>query len=272
MNRPILITILVSLFIHLAFLLPLLKHAPEKALAKSQPKDQTVEINLVPPTPKPSQTPQKEPLKEPQPEDDTPPPPRHMEDDRSKANTSDGLAEKSGGKPSKASQKGDSEPQPKPASEKELIASQHESKQAKALKAIFGKETKVQGGEKENNQSKLNEISDLELDDSLVESPLSKIQEEKARWFNEALRRITDQVSYIWVKPDGIGKNTRGVIQLKLDQQGYLLSSWIHLPSGNRDLDDSALRAIRGVIRYQIPSSPKLSRYYRNLKFEYSGG
>ena len=268
MNRPILITILVSLFIHLAFLLPLLKHAPEKPIAKSQPKEQTVEISLVPPITKPSQAPQQEP----QPEDDTPPPPKHMEDDRSKANTSDGLAEASGGKPSKASQKGDSEPQPNQASEKKLIASRQESKQAKALKEIFGQETKVQGGEKENKQSKLNEISDLELDDSLVESPLTKIQEEKARWFNEALRRITDQVSYIWVKPEGIGKNTRGVIQLKLDQQGYLLSSWIHLPSGNRDLDDSALRAIRGVIRYQIPSSPKLSRYYRNLKFEYSGG
>ena len=268
MNRPILITILVSLFIHLAFLLPLLKHAPEKPLAKSQPEKQTVEISLVPPKPTPPQAPKVEP----QPEDDTPPPPRHMEDDRTKANTSDGLAEESGGKPSKASQKGDSEPQPNQASAKELLASQHDSAQAKALKEIFGKETKIQGGEKENKQSKLNEISDLELDDSLVESPLSKIQEEKARWFNEALRRITDQVSYIWVKPDGVGKNTRGVIQLKLDQQGYLLSSWIHLPSGNRDLDDSALRAIRGVIRYQIPASPKLSRYYRNLKFEYSGG
>ncbi len=135
MNRPILITILVSLLIHLAFLLPLLKHAPEKPLTKSQPKSQTVEISLVQPKSEPTPAPKVEP----QPEDDTPPPPRHI-------NTSDGLAEESGGKPSKASQKGNSEPQPNQASAKELLASQHDSAQAKALKEIFGKETKIQGG------------------------------------------------------------------------------------------------------------------------------
>ncbi len=262
MNRPILITILVSLFIHLAFLLPLLKHAPEKKLAKSQPKSQTVEISLVQPKSEPTP---------PQPEDDTPPPPRHMEDDRTKANTSDGLAEESGGKPSKASQKGDSEPQPNQASEKELIASQHESAQAKALKADLGKkDTNNQSGEIQN-QSHVNEG---DAGNSSSKKHINKAQEEKARWYNETLRRISEQVAYIWVKPEGTSKYTRGVIKLKLDQQGYLLNSWIDIPSGNWELDASALNAVRGVIRYQIPSPYQGQRnyYYSELSLNYRGG
>ena len=263
MNRPILITILVSLFIHLAFLLPLLKHAPEKPLAASQPKNQTVEISLVQPKPEPPQAPKVEP----QPEDDTPPPPRHMEDDRTKANTSDGLAEKSGGKSSKASQKGDSEPEPNQASEKEIIASQHESAQAKELKANIGnKDTANQGGEIQN-QSKLAEGA---KGTNTTKQNINDEQEEKARWHNETLMRIREQISYIWIKPEQISERAKGTIQFKLDSQGYLLTAWIHTPSGNWVLDASILRAVKGVIRYQIPPNQPPNR--RNILFNYRGG
>mgnify|MGYP000061138331 CR=1 FL=1 len=266
MNRTLKFTIAFSLLIHLAFLWPLLSLAPQKQAPASQPQDKTVEITLTQPQPKVAPSP---PIK-PKPED-KPPPPRHTEDDIEKANTSDGIAEESGGKPTQAKQKGEGEAS-KPSNQKQFIATQKAAKRAEALKSIFGQETKLAGGAQENNEAKLDEISDNELDNSLVKSPLTKAQEEKARWYNEVLRKIGEQISYIWVKPEGVSARTRGVIQLKLDQQGYLLSSWIHLPSGNPDLDDSALRAIRGVIRYQIPNSPSLYRYYKNLKFEYSGG
>lgn len=267
MNRTIKFTVVFSLFIHLAFLWPLLSSAPNKLpTANPAKKDQTVEITLTQAKPKVVPPPV-----EPQAED-KPPPPKHMEDDIEKANNSDGVAEKAGGKPTQAKQKGDSKSNTTKASNQSLIATQKEAKNAEALKSIFGQDTKVAGSTDKSNDAKLNEVSDSELDNSLVESPLTKAQEEKARWYNEVLRRIGEQVSYIWVKPEGASASTRGVIQLKLDQQGYLLSSWVHLPSGNPDLDDSALRAIRGVIRYKIPNSPSLYRYYRNLKFEYSGG
>ncbi len=268
MNRTIKFTIAFSLVIHLAFLWPWPSHAPQQPASINPAKDQTVEITLTQAKPNIIMPP----IAEPEPED-KPPPPRHTEDDIEKANSSDGVAEKAGGKPSQKKQKGETETKTSKASrEKQLIASQKEAKKAEALKSIFGQDTKVAGGAKESNEAKLNEVSDDELDNSLVKSPLTKAQEEKARWYNEVLKRIGEQVSYIWIKPEGASAHTRGVIQLKLDPQGYLLSSWVHLPSGNPDLDDSALRAIRGVIRYQIPSSPSLYRYYKNLKFEYSGG
>lgn len=267
MNRTIKFTIAFSLLIHLAFLWPWYSHAPQKPAPISQPKNQTVEITLTKTQPKITIAPTAEPKAE-----DKPPPPRHMEDDIEKANTSDGLAEKAGGNPTQAKQKGESEAKAsKASSQKQLIASQKEAKRAEALKSIFGQETEVAGGAEESNEAKLNEVSDNELDNSLVKSPLSKAQEEKARWYNETLKRLKEQISYIYVKPEGVSKYAQGTIKFKLDQQGYLLTSWIDTPSGNWALDEAVLRAIKGVIRYQIPNSPRQYNFYKEITINYGG-
>lgn len=273
MNRSFYLTIVVSLLIHLLVFMPWQGLPVSKPMVEPE-QTQKIEISLLPPEP-PAQI---EPLAQQEPEakeepEDVPPPSRHLEDDITKANTSDGSGEEAGGQRSKATKKGLSEPQETEITEQAKPGSPTTAeKNLKALQGIFGQEVEVSSSNDEKTQNELSEVEDDILNDSNVENPLNELEEEKARWFNEVLKRITEQISYIWIKPDGISRNAWGVIRMNLDSQGYLLSAWVHLPSGSRALDDSALLAIRGVIRYQIPESVKLSRYYRNIEFQYHGG
>ena len=227
---------------------------------------QKIEITLQPPAPEIAQAP--EPEAKPEPEE-KPPASKHLEDDITKANTSDGTGDTPGGKRSRASKQGQSQPQDsQPANVAKPSSQPPVDKKLAALQEIFGEEVEVSDGSDRQTNNPLSEVEEDVLDDSNVENPLSEFEEERARWYNEVLKRITEQVNYIWVKPEGVHRSTWGVISMQLDQQGYLLRAWVHLPSGSRALDDSALSAIRGVIRYQVPSS---SRYYRHLTFEYHG-
>ncbi len=278
MNRTFKITILLSLLVHLALFGPALFYAPpEKPIPE---KDQNIEISLVQPQPeqppepkqeppKPKEQPKKEEVAQ---QEDKPPPSKHLEDDINKANNSDGTSETAGGKPSKARQKSQAKQEAGHiAEQKRPTSNQVDPKQLKALQDIFGKELEVQESQEQSEQTLLGALDEGALDDSVVENPLNEQEEEKARWFNEVLKRISEQVEYIWIKPEGVSKHHWGKIKMDIDPQGYLLSAWVHLPSGSQELDNSALLAIRGVIRYKIPQSPKLSRYYRHLIFEYSG-
>lgn len=274
MNRSFYLTIIVSLLIHLLVFMPWQGFPPSKPVVAEPEQAQKIEISLLPPPP-PAKI---EPLaqKEPEPKqdaEDIPPPSRHLEDDITKANTSDGTAEEAGGQRSRASKKGQAEtPTPQFTQQAKPETQTADEKKLKALQGIFGQEVEISSSNDEKTQNELSEVEDDILNDSNVENPLNELEEEKARWFNEVLKRITEQISYIWIKPDGISKKSWGVIRMNLDSQGYLLSAWVHLPSGSRALDNSALLAIRGVIRYQIPESSKLSRYYRNIEFQYHGG
>ena len=237
--------------------------------AETEEPPQKIEISLQPPTPPQIvEAPKPEPQPQPQPEE-KPPASKHLEDDISKANTSDGSSDTPGGKRSRASKQGQAkQPDNQQANASKPNQQQSTDKNLAALQEIFGQEVEVNSGSDQETKNELSEVEEDILADSNVENPLNKLEEERARWYNEVLKRITEQVNYIWVKPAGIDKRTWGVISMELDQQGYLLRAWVHLPSGNRALDESALLAIRGVIRYQVPSG---SRYYRHLKFQYGG-
>jgi outer membrane biosynthesis protein TonB len=247
MNRTIKFTVVFSLFIHLAFLWPLLSSAPNKLpTANPAKKDQTVEITLTQAKPKVVPPPV-----EPQAED-KPPPPKHMEDDIEKANNSDGLAETKGGKPSKAKQKGDNEPKPNPNKNKPLIA-----------------DNQIEGKAKESGSEDLDNLSNLDedLDGNNANQVINDEKEEKPRWYNETLLRIREQIDYAWIRPEHTSRITKGTMQFKLDRQGYLLSAWIQTPSGDWALDASLLRAVKGVMRYQIP--PNLPPHRRHILFTY---
>lgn len=227
----------------------------------TEPDEYTLEFQLSPTLQKPIE--KKEVLKQ----DDLPPPPKHLENDINKANLSDGIAEtgtkqKQAKQPKAQASSPEDIPKPDQPFNPNLLSSflaqqkiaKQQSAQAKAM------ETKT-----------MSSLDDSALDDSLVESPKSEAEEEKARWFNEVLKRISEQVNYVWVKPQGIGKHVWGEITMELDRNGYLVKAWVRLPSGNVQLDRSALRAIQSVGRFEIPHSDKLNRYYRNLKFRYTG-
>ncbi len=63
----------------------------------------------------------------------------------------------------------------------------------------------------------------------MVESPLDKIEEEKARWRNMVLKRISEQIQFVWVKPDGTLPSQSGVIRMDIDAEGYLKGAWVRL-------------------------------------------
>ncbi len=276
MNRTIGFTLLFSLLLHLALFWEVIVRAlfsPTIDKPEQRVQEQTIEIQL-------QQTPQKpipQPKPEPQKEADKPPPPKHLEDDITKANTSDGEADTDGGQKHKQKAHRQGQENNDDTNGQHALSPQSmQQNKLKALQKIFGKEIKDMATQdnKATHLAELNEeaLDDDSLDDSNIEDPRDKQQEAKARWYNDVLKRISEQVHYVWVKPDGVSRNTWGIIKLDIDPQGYLLSAWVHLPSGNQALDHSALNAIRSVIRYQIPNSPKLSRYYRHLSFNFHGG
>jgi outer membrane biosynthesis protein TonB len=208
-------------------------------------------------------TPQPQPKVE-APKADLPPPPKHLQDDINKANTSDGLAESGSKQAVKKSPKKVAQ-QPKKLVESQSYNPDLLSNYLKQKKQI--EEAKSQ----DDGLANMQEMDDSALDDSLIKSPKEQLEEEKARWFNDVLRRITEQIGFVWVKPQGIPENTWGVIRMDINPKGYLIEAWVHLPSGNFRLDQSALRAIRGVQRFEIPHADKLNRYYRHLEFRYHG-
>jgi outer membrane biosynthesis protein TonB len=240
----------------------ILKQPPEQAPA------QTMEFVLAPPIPEPVATP--EPI-----EPDKPPPPKHMEDDINKANTSDGIAETGGKQTPKP--KGQDTPElseaeaESTADSPELLSSSLSDLLQQAINNVE-LEKATDSDDKKQMGEQLEELDDSALDDSLVESPLNKLEEEKARWRNMVLKRISEQIKFVWVKPDGTRQSDSGIIRLDIDREGYLKGAWVHLPSGDGMLDASVLRAIRSVWHFQIPKSDRLNRYYRHLEFHYSGG
>lgn len=269
MKSALRLTILLSLLLHLLVFTPwFLK---DSLLApKTQPENQTVEFTLQPPVTPPKVQPN------PEPQPDIPPPPQHLEDDITQSNTSNGLAESPSGNPippsegirdaqdNKQVQEQTAETSPTPTSSRVNPNSPLLSDYLKA------KEVAKQNMQKKG--VKLKELDESDLANNTEESPLNKDEEEKARWFNEVLKRIGEQVDHVWVKPKGLTNNTWGVIRLNIDEYGYLIDAWVHLPSGNPLLDRSAMRAVRQVYRYDIPQAQKLSRYYRHLEFRYKGG
>lgn len=269
MNSILRLTLLCSLLLHLIVYLALMVNFKPTPQPQNVPT-KTREFVLHQPQPKP----QKEPLKT-QEQADIPPATRHIEDDINKANTSDGLAEKS------------AKQTPKPRGEEKADTKQNTAKAKSNMdKQLISSQSKnanqaVEKPEQQASQDKLNdsrfgqqlqELDDDALNDSHVISPLDRLKEEKARWRNMVLKRITEQVHLVWVKPDGTSAANTGVVKLDISADGYLNKVWVHLPSGDNNLDASILRAIRSIWRFQIPKSDKLNRYYRHLEIHYYGG
>jgi hypothetical protein len=262
-------TILISLLLHLLVFTPWLLTDQAPAPVKHNDSN-TVEFTLAPPVKPPIQSPQ------PSVEPDTPPPPRHLEDDITKSNTSDGLAETASGNQQPPSQ---GEPDAQAATQaNEATAEASPSPSSSRvnpnspLLSDFLKAKEIAKQEMQKKGLNLQELNETDLASKSVESPLDKDEEEKARWYNEVLKRISEQVNLAWVKPPGISSNTWGIIRLDIDEHGYLTDARVHLPSGSAQLDRSALRAIHQVYRYDIPHSQNLSRHYRHLEFRYRGG
>lgn len=253
-----LITVSISLLLHLLVLLDVF-FSQQPLIQPNQQPTKTIEVVM----------------SQPQQEEDQPPPPEHNEDDPTKANNQSGLAKQKKAKKPKATTANETKVRkkqsPAPQKTESIVPEPKQPSQMAKLKAIFGEDLEVSESNG-NEEITSNELDEAALDDTLVESPLNEDEEALRRWYNEVYKRLSAQVAQVWIKPDGSSEMYRGVIRLNIDLQGYLNSAWIHLPSGDRALDQSALMAVKSIIRYQLPESPNMARYYQNLEFRYSGG
>jgi len=251
-------TLLMSLLVHLLVLLPLWLLSDEQpSIEQSQPK--TLEVAIVAP-PKPT------PIKPPIQQAPKPPPPKHLEDDITKANTTNGLADK----PIEGQSKTQPTEQPiKDAKAKtEQVAKQQEKPEEKTTPAPVVRSNQVLLSNHLKNQPK-------ETESNQGSQPLNAFAaeaQERARWYNEVLKRINEQVKLVWVKPQNSQPYHRGLIHLTLNENGFLEKAWIKVPSGDVQLDQSALRALHQVYRYDVPYDKAMFEYYRVLSFNYSGG
>lgn len=173
-----------------------------------------------------------------------PPTPKHMEDDPTKANTSNGDTE-DGDKYLQNLEQGEG-------------ATHKYDKTSISTTAMLSQalnSLEIEKHTQHNDSTKFSETN-----------------EEVARWRNEVLKAIEDHIDYLWVKPENSSPYNQGVIGITIDGRGYLERAWIIRVSGDRFLDESALRAIRNIWRFPIPEADLYRGYYRNLTYRYSGG
>jgi len=255
-------TLLVSLLVHLLVIVPLWLLSDDKQPAPSPKQTQTIEVALqAKEQPKPV-------APEPQLEKQTPtpPPPRHLEDDITKANTTNGVAEE----PLKGKSK--AKPTELPVKEAKAITEQTAQQQkqiaeettpppvVRSNRILLSEHLKKQQQQKESNVG------------HHQQNAFTAEAQERARWYNEVLKRITEQVKLVWVVPQNSQPYHKGLILLTLNENGYLEKAWIKVPSGDVQLDQSALRALHQVYRYDIPYDKAMFEYYKVLSFNYHGG
>ena len=114
-------------------------------------------------------------------------------------------------------------------------------------------------------------LADTEMREISVEQPFSKLKSKELKLANEFLGRMNKQVLAIWKNPYKGNHVYKGVVKLDLDENGYLKDVYIYRASGHPALDNSVLKAITSVIRFQVPENKILAnRYYTNLSFYYS--
>lgn len=255
MNPVLRTTILLSLLLHLLIYLIYTGYWADSVTVNS-PAKQELTFTLVPEIEPPTPAKQLEPEK--------PPAPKHLEDNPELANTSDGKAEAGSQSPVRKNRQNEQQDKQQSQS-KELISS---------TRSDHGS-VSDDSEEAEQNMDEfraMESLDDQALDESVVESPLSEQEEEKARWRNEVLKRISEQINFAWVKPFGSQPRHSGILKLELNEDGYLQNAWIHVPSGDPSLDASIIKAVKSVWRFQIPNSKLLNRYYRHLNLTYQGG
>lgn len=115
-------------------------------------------------------------------------------------------------------------------------------------------------------------LNDQNLGKVKVGEPFSEIEARRIRMVNLYLRAMRKQIMAQWHPPASSLPSDSGVVIFELDSQGYLINAYVYLPSGDPLLDESALDAVRSVVRYEVPKSEMIaSEYYHYLRFTYSG-
>ncbi|WP_197479174.1 TonB C-terminal domain-containing protein, partial [Oleiphilus sp. HI0132] len=98
----------------------------------------------------------------------------------------------------------------------------------------------------------------------------SEQESEELRMVNKFLERMNKQVNEKWNNPYKGRQMHRGVAKLELDEYGNVVDVFIFLQSGLPALDDSVVRAIRAVKRFDVPKNTIIAERYSHLRFHFS--
>ena len=114
-------------------------------------------------------------------------------------------------------------------------------------------------------------LGDKEMSEVVVEQPFSELESKELKLVNAFLDRMNKQVLAVWSNPYKGLHIYRGTVKLELNDNGYLQDVYVYRASGHPALDASVIKAIRAVVRFEVPENKILAaRYYTNLRFYYS--
>ena len=114
-------------------------------------------------------------------------------------------------------------------------------------------------------------LADAQLSEVTVPQPFSDKKSKELKLVNQYIKRMNKQVMSFWINPYQGNQILMGIIKIELNNEGYLVNSYVYRESGDKILDISVMDAIRSVRRFKVPDNEVITeRYYQNLKFHYS--
>jgi TonB family protein len=146
----------------------------------------------------------------------------------------------------------------------------HELKHKNRLKSL--KSNLPPTGKKDEASlfSRLKPLDDKTLSKESVSSPFSKLQQRRLKIRNETLFKIVQQVRAEWQRPNKKMPQIFGTASLELNREGYLISVEILQSSGDVELDQSILDAVKRVQRFDIPYNSPDAYFYQSLRLNFS--
>jgi hypothetical protein len=144
---------------------------------------------------------------------------------------------------------------------------------ARSDKAIVTEDSVEISPEFTSNLGNMKLLDDIDLDEAVVYDPHSKQRSTELKLVNGYFKRIMEQISENWVNPLTPRQMKQGlflVIRLQINMDGSLEEAWSFLPSGYSALDESFLKAIRSVIKFDPTAHPFIREKYRYLNLNWS--
>ncbi len=114
-------------------------------------------------------------------------------------------------------------------------------------------------------------LGESDLRDSVVIQPFSEQRSNELTLANKYLDRMNRQVLAHWVNPYQGGRLYAGIIRVKISLNGYLEDVRVYRSSGLPYLDESVIKAIKTVKRFEVPDDEIIvARYYSRMSFHYT--
>lgn len=122
------------------------------------------------------------------------------------------------------------------------------------------------------NLGNMTQLNELDLGNAFVEEPFSKNKGKEVRIVNGYLKRMSEQVRKYWDYEKSLKTPFVGSIIIDLSPYGYLENLKLVQSSGQNEIDEYALLAVKSVKRYAVHPNPDINRRYFSRLFFYFAG